>query len=206
MRPIRIVLVEDQSLVRDALAALLSLQPGIDVVGQAGAGSDGVRVVAATRPDVALLDVQIPDGDGLWAAHEITTSLVGVKCLLLTTFAKDEYLAEGLAAGAQGYVLKDTPVKDVVAAIEVVAAGGTWIAPAMQGRLKDLLTRERLTARERDVLRIAEGGATNREIAASLFLAEGSVKNVWTEILRKLWAKNRVEAIARARARARGII
>ncbi len=108
-------------------------------------------------------------------------------------------MRQGLAAGASGYVLKDTPTKEVVQAIEAALANQTWIAPSMQSRLSEMFRPDRLNDRERNMLQLAEKGATNREIAAQLFLAEGSVKNMWTEIFSKLSAKNRVEAIAIAR-------
>ena len=196
---IRVIVVEDQWLVRDALVALLSLQSSIEVVGQGASGKEGVALALDLRPDVALLDIQMADGDGIWAVNEIHRLAPSISCLLLTTFAKDDYLRQGLAAGASGYVLKDTPTQEVVQAIEKALAGHTWIAPSMQSRLPEMFRPEGLSNRERSVLKLAEKGATNREIAAQLFLAEGSVKNMWTEIFGKLSAKNRVEAIAIAR-------
>lgn len=118
---------------------------------------------------------------------------------LLTTFAKDDYLVQGLAAGARGYLLKDIPVAEVGQAIEEVVRGHTWIIPTMQGRLGEILSLESITPRERQLLALAETGATNRQIAETLHLAEGSVKNVRTEIFRKLSVHNRVEAVACAR-------
>ncbi|WP_053959826.1 response regulator transcription factor [Sulfobacillus thermosulfidooxidans] len=200
----RIMIIEDQSLVREALVALLSMQPAIEVLGYAASGQEGVELARTMGPDVVLLDIQMPHGDGIWATREIRRTCPGVRCLLLTTFAKDEYLRQGLAAGASGYVLKDTPTDEVVRAIEAVLQGKTWITPSMQARLADLFQEETLTERERKVLQLAQNGATNRQIAAALFLAEGSVKNLWTEIFSKLSAKNRVEAIAIAREK--GII
>ncbi|PSR24813.1 response regulator transcription factor [Sulfobacillus thermosulfidooxidans] len=201
---IRIMIIEDQSLVRDALVALLSLQPAIEVIGYAASGQEGVELVRNLKPDVVLLDIQMPRGDGIWATREIRRLCPDVRCLLLTTFAKDEYLRQGLAAGASGYVLKDTPTDEVVRAIEAVLEGKMWITPSMQARLSELFQQDALTERERKVLQLAQNGATNRQIAAALFLAEGSVKNLWTEIFSKLSAKNRVEAIAIAREK--GII
>ncbi|MCL5015093.1 MAG: response regulator transcription factor [Firmicutes bacterium] len=196
---IRIIVIEDQWLVRDALVALLSLQPSIEVIGHGASGKEGVTLAAELQPDVALLDIQMADGDGIWAVREIRRLVPSVRCLLLTTFAKDDYLRQGLEAGASGYVLKDTPTAGVVQAIEQALAGKIWIAPSMQSRLPGMFRPDALSKRERTVLKLAESGATNREIAAQLYLAEGSVKNLWTEIFGKLSAKNRVEAIAIAR-------
>ncbi len=196
---IRIIVVEDQCLVRDALVALLSLQPSIEVVGYGSSGTEGVALASALKPDVPLVDIQMADGDGIWAIKEIHRHAPSIRCLLLTTFAKDDYLRQGLAAGASGYVLKDTPTQEVVHAIEEALAGRTWIAPSMQSRLSGMFQPDALSERERTVLKMAETGATNREIAQQLFLAEGSVKNLWTDILGKLSARNRVEALAIAR-------
>ncbi len=200
--PIRVVVIEDQALVRDALAALLRMQsPLIDVVGDAANGRDGVALVGRTHPDAALLDIQMPDGDGIWAAEQIRQQYPETRTLLLTTFAKDAYLTRGLEAGAKGYVLKDTPVNQLVEAIQAVVQGRLWISPAMQARWTPWMKENALTAREQEILGMAATGMTNRAIAAALFMAEGSVKNLWTEILQKLEAKNRVEAIAVARSR-----
>ncbi|MDA8194279.1 MAG: response regulator transcription factor [Thermaerobacter sp.] len=201
---VSVLVVEDQELVREALAALLSLQSSLDVVGQAASGRIGVEMAARLRPDVVLLDVQMADGDGIWATREIRQTVPACRCLLLTTFAKDSYLAEGMAAGASGYLLKDAPTREVVAAIQTVLAGGTWIAPGMTGRLGAILQAEPISERERQVLALAELGLTNREISRHLFMAEGSIKNLFSEVMRKLGARNRVEALARARER--GII
>lgn len=200
--PIRVVVIEDQALVRDALAALLRMQsPLIDVVGDAANGRDGVALVGRIHPDVALLDIQMPDGDGIWAAEQIRKQYPDIRALLLTTFAKDAYLTRGLEAGAKGYVLKDTPVDQLVEAIRAVVQGRLWISPAMQARWTPWMKESALSAREQEILAMAATGMTNREIAAALFMAEGSIKNLWTEILQKLEAKNRVEAIAAARSR-----
>ncbi|MCL5117143.1 MAG: response regulator transcription factor [Firmicutes bacterium] len=200
--PIRIVVIEDQALVREALVALLQLQaPAIAVVGQASGGHEGLVVIERTRPDVALVDIQMPDGDGITATDAIRQQFPATRCLLLTTFAKDAYLTRGLEAGARGYVLKDTPVKELVDAISAVAENRLWISPAMQIRWNPGLRPSLLTEREHHVLQLAATGMTNRQIADQLFLAEGSVKNLWTEMLQKLQAKNRVEAIAIARSR-----
>lgn len=200
--PIRVVVIEDQALVRDALAALLRMQsPLIDVVGDAANGRDGVALVGRIHPDVALLDIQMPDGDGIWAAEQIRKQYPDTRALLLTTFAKDAYLTRGLEAGAMGYVLKDTPVDQLVEAIQAVVQGRLWISPAMQARWTPWMKESALSAREQEILAMAATGMTNREIAAALFMAEGSIKNLWTEILQKLEAKNRVEAIAAARSR-----
>lgn len=204
-RPIRVVVIEDQTLVRNALAALLQLQaPLIEVAGEAANGRDGVALVGTTHPDVALLDIQMPDGDGISAAEQIRLQHPHTRTLLLTTFAKDAYLTRGLEAGAKGYVLKDTPIEQIeqlVEAIQAVAQNRLWISPAMEARWTPWMKGNALSDREQEILTMAATGMTNREIATELFMAEGSVKNLWTEILQKLEAKNRVEAIAVARSR-----
>lgn len=201
-KPVRVVVIEDQALVREALVALLQFKTSeIEVVGQAAGGREGVSLVEETRPDVALLDIQMPDGDGIAAAEAIYRQYPTCRCLLLTTFAKDGYLTRGLEAGARGYVLKDAPVNELAEAILAVAQNRLWISPAMQTRWTPDLRHSILTEREHQVIELAATGMTNRQIAEQLFLAEGSVKNVWTEMLQKLQAKNRVEAIAIARAR-----
>lgn len=200
--PIGVVVIEDQALVRQALVALLQLHgPDIVVVGQAQSGREGIEVVARTRPAVALLDIQMADGDGISATRSITSLYPATHCLLLTTFAKDAYLMRGLDAGARGYVLKDTPVQSLVEAIRAAAEGRLWISKEMQSRWTPWSRDTMLTERELEIVALAATGMTNRDIAQALFMAEGTIKNLWTEILQKMDAKNRVEAIATARAR-----
>lgn len=199
---IRIVVIEDQALVRQALVALFELQgPDLIVVGQAPSGKEGIKLVAHTMPDVALLDIQMADGDGISATQTITQNYPKTRCLLLTTFAKDAYLMRGLDAGARGYVLKDTPIQGLVQAIRAVADGQLWISKEMQSRWTPWSKDTMLSERELEIVRLASTGMTNRDIAGALYMAEGTIKNLWTEILQKMDAKNRVEAIATARSR-----
>jgi two-component system response regulator DesR len=200
--PIRVVVIEDQTLVREALVALLSLRPEeIRIEGQAAGGVEGLALVRRVHPDVALIDIQMEGGDGISAVQAIAAELPATRCLLLTTFAKEGYLTRGLAAGARGYVLKDTPVDELADAIRAAAENRLWISPAMQALWNPANRADLLSERDSAILSFAATGMTNREIANQMHLAEGSIKNIWTEILQKLGAKNRVEAIATARAR-----
>jgi two-component system response regulator DesR len=199
---IRVVVIEDQTLVREALVALLTLRPEeIRVEGHASGGVEGLALVRRVQPDVALIDIQMEGGDGISAVQAIAAEQPATRCLLLTTFAKEGYLTRGLAAGARGYVLKDTPVDELADAIRAAAENRLWISPAMQALWNPSNRADLLSERDSAILSLAATGMTNREIANQMHLAEGSIKNIWTEILQKLGAKNRVEAIATARAR-----
>jgi two-component system response regulator DesR len=195
---VRILLAEDQALVREALAALLSLQPGFTVVAQVGTGREAIEAALALRPDVALLDIEMPDGDGIEAARALHASAPDVRCLILTTFAKDDYLIRAIEAGAFGYLLKDAPAADLARAIHEVLKGNAWISPAAASRIA-ALKENAVSERERTILRLLAAGRTNREIAAELFLAEGTVKNLVSALLLKLSARNRTELVQAAR-------
>ncbi|MBN1260682.1 MAG: response regulator transcription factor [Anaerolineae bacterium] len=200
---IRIIVVDDQTLVREGLASLLALTPGLEVVGTAGDGHEALALVAARSPDVVLMDVRMPGMNGVAATREIRARNPAPHVIVLTTFADDTYVFESLRAGASGYLLKSADPDHLAAAIRTVHAGGTILDPAVAQKVLRRLTEssatepiftERLTAREREVLRLVARGMTNAEIAADLYLAEGTVRNHVSHILEKLGARDRTHA------------
>ncbi|MFE5628516.1 response regulator [Streptomyces sp. NPDC056543] len=213
MTPIRVIIVDDQAMVRAGFAALLSAQADIDVVGEAPDGRQGVDVARATHPDVVLMDVRMPEMDGLAAAREILDPPAGVvhrpKVLMLTTFDVDDYVYEALRAGASGFLLKDAPPADLIAAVRVVAAGEALLAPSVTRRLIADFTASRpapradraalrlngLTPRETEVLELIARGLSNQEIADRLVLAEQTVKTHIGRVLAKLDLRDRAQAV-----------
>lgn len=199
MTPLRIVLAEDQAMVRDAFAALLELEPDIDVVATASDGDQALAAVAAHRPDVLLTDIEMPGGSGLDVAAELRRRGDATKILIVTTFGRSGYLRRALDAGVAGYVLKDAPLDQLVSALRRVAGGERVVDPQLSVAAWGQC--DPLTERERDVLRAAADGAPNADIAGSLHLAEGTVRNYMSTAMTKLDARNRTEAIATARER-----
>ena len=200
---IRILLADDHAMVRQGIAELLSAQAEFDVVGQAGTGEEALAAALETRPDVVLLDIHMPAGDGLWATTEITREVPEARVLILTVSTDDSHLKESLHRGAAGYLLKTSPAEALFSAIREVARGDTTVPGAMAGRILASLgaTRTRvvspdagLSGREQDVLRLLSRGATNKEIAASLEISQNTVKAHLKSVLRKLGVGNRVEA------------
>lgn len=190
---IRVLLAEDQALVRGALAALLRLESDIVVVAEVGRGEDVVPTALATMPDVALLDIEMPGGDGLMAAAELRTNLPGCRIIIVTTFGRSGYLQRALASGAAGFLLKDAPASELTAAIRRVIAGERVVDPDLA--LAALADRQNpLSGREREVLAAARDGASIAEIAGRLSLAEGTVRNYLSTAIQKLQAQNRVDA------------
>jgi len=217
MSEIRIVLVEDQTLMRQGLKTLLDLEPGIVVVGEASHGAAGVEAALRLRPDVVLMDVQMaaPDGapalNGVQATADLIRQWPEARVIILTTFDRDDYVYEGVRAGAMGYLLKDTPADRLFATIRRVHAGEPFIQPEIASRaLREMMRgrsaavgaeSEPLSEREREVLVLLAQGASNREIAAHLVITEGTVKNHVSNILGKLQAENRTQAADIARKR-----
>jgi DNA-binding NarL/FixJ family response regulator len=206
---IRVVLVDDQTLVRQGIRSLLSLAPQIDVVGEASDGEEGLAVIARERPDVVLLDIRMPRKNGLEVLRELQAAGALPPTIVLTTFDDDELLLEAVRAGAKGYLLKDVSLEALTGAIDAVAGGRTMIRPAMTERVlrglehvrRDYDTMsppEPLTAREVEVLRLMAGGYSNREIAEALGTAEGTVKNHASSILSKLGVRDRTRAVLTA--------
>ncbi|MFI6283273.1 response regulator [Streptomyces sp. NPDC051018] len=209
---IRVIIVDDQAMVRAGFAALLSAQTDIDVVGEAPDGRAGVEVARSTHPDVVLMDVRMPEMDGLAAARAILHPPPGVvhipKVLMLTTFDVDDYVYEALRAGASGFLLKDAPPADLIAAVRVVAAGEALLAPSVTRRLiadfaaqrpaprKDPSLRLKgLTPRETEVLELIARGLSNQEIAGRLIVAEQTVKTHIGRVLAKLDLRDRAQAV-----------
>lgn len=191
---IRILIAEDQAMVRGALASLLSLEDDIEVVAEVERGD---RVVAAARahsPDVALLDIEMPGLDGISAARELARELPETRSLILTTFGRPGYLRRALEEGASGFLLKDSQASELAAAIREVAAGGRAIDPGLAAAAITEGTSP-LTTREQEVLAEAARNGTAAEIAANLHLSEGTVRNYLSAAMRKLGARNRVDAV-----------
>jgi DNA-binding NarL/FixJ family response regulator len=210
---IQVLLVDDQSLVRLGFRMILEAETDITVVGEAGDGAAGVSMTAALRPDVVLMDVRMPGVDGIDATAAITAAGGSAKVLILTTYDLDHYVYAGLRAGASGFLLKDAPPADLLAAIRTVADGAAVLAPSTTRRLIDrfvplLPDPERtarrdsmldaLTDREREVFLLLARGQSNREIAAELFLSESTIKIHVGHILAKLSLRDRVQAVVLA--------
>ena len=206
---VRVVVVDDQTLVRQGIRSLLSLAADIEVVGEAADGDEAIAVVTRERPDVVLLDIRMPRKDGLAVLRELHAASALPPTIVLTTFDDDEIRLEAVRAGAKGYLLKDVSLEALTAAITAVARGGTMIRPAMTERVlrglehvrRDYDTMsppEPLTAREVEVLRLMAGGYSNREIADALGTAEGTVKNHASSILSKLGVRDRTRAVLTA--------
>jgi DNA-binding NarL/FixJ family response regulator len=202
---IRVLLVEDQTLMRQGMRTILDLEPGFRVVGEASDGAEGIRQALALRPDVVLMDVQMPGVDGLEAIAAICGAWPEARIIILTTFARDDYVFEGMRAGARGFLLKDTPADELIHTIRRVHAGEVFIQPDIASRMLREIIRpeaapiEPLTEREHDVLVLLAQGHSNREIAESLVITEGTVKNHVSNILGKLQAENRTQAASIAR-------
>jgi DNA-binding NarL/FixJ family response regulator len=205
MESIRILLVEDQTLMRQGLKTILDLEPGLRVVGEATDGEVGIRQALDLRPDVILMDVQMPRMDGIEAIAAICAVWPEARIIILTTFGRDDYVFQGVRAGAVGFLLKDAPANHLIETIRRVHGGEVFIQPEIASRLlRELITPqaspiEPLSEREREVLVLVAQGHSNREIAERLVLAEGTVKNHVSNILGKLQAENRTQAADIAR-------
>lgn len=205
MSSVRVLVVDDQRLVREGIASLLSIQEGIAVVGTAVDGQEAVAKAAELTPDVILMDVRMPVLDGIAATAQIRRTQPECRVLMLTTFDDEEYIIRSLQAGAMGYLLKDIPAGDLAQAIRLTHAGIYQLSPSVAGKLVGQLTARSkvepsaplpadLTEREREVLRLLARGATNREIAEALMVSEGTVKNHVSNILGRLGLRDRVQA------------
>ena len=209
---IRVLLVDDQKLMREGLRVLLELEPDLDVVAEAGDGQAALEAYAAHQPDVVLMDIRMPGMDGVEATWRLRERWPRARVIILTTFDDDEYVFEGLRAGALGYLLKDVSGQELAEAVHTVAAGGALIEPSVARKVLAEFARlapparpleealpEPLSGREREVLQLLGQGLSNREIATRLSLAEGTVKNYVTGILQKLGVRDRTQAAVRAR-------
>ncbi|MFX0580750.1 response regulator [Nocardia nepalensis] len=199
---VRVLIVDDERLVREGIAALLALQPGIEVVGVAENGSDAIELDWDPRPDVVLMDVRMPGMDGVEAASILRAR---AKVLMLTTFDDDDYIVRALRAGASGYLLKDLPAAELAQAVRLVNAGVDQYSATVSGRLAAMVRPHpttptiELTPREVEVLRLVANGAANREIARTMYLSEGTVKNHVSNILSRLGVRDRTQAAIYAR-------
>jgi DNA-binding NarL/FixJ family response regulator len=203
---IRILIVDDQALIRDGLRSLLEAQPDLQVIGDAEHGADALdRIQAlvrlATPPDIVLLDIRMPVMDGVAATQQITAKFPDIRVLILTTFDDEEYVSQAIRYGAKGYLLKDTPSKDLAIAIRSVHEGYTYLGPGLMEKAltspsipAPISENNDLTPREQEVLALLCQGAENREIATTLFISERTVKNHITNILTRLGLKNRTQA------------
>jgi DNA-binding NarL/FixJ family response regulator len=211
---VRVLVVDDQRLIRDGIASLLSVRPGIDIVGTAVDGRDAVAKTLELRPDVVLMDVRMPELDGVEAVAALRGRAPRCRVVMLTTFDDEEYVVQALRAGASGYLLKDLPADDLAHAVRLAHAGVTQLDSSVVRRLTDSLTSSTassasissgprpevpLSPREIDILRLVAHGHTNREIAARLYLSEGTVKNHVSRILGRLALRDRTQAAVRAR-------
>ncbi|GAC66345.1 response regulator [Gordonia soli] len=208
--PITVVIADDQAMVRQGFSALLAAQEDISVLGDAADGVAAVEVVTRLQPDVVLMDVRMPQRDGLWAAEQILgphRTERETRVLMLTTFDIDDYVYEALRIGASGFLLKDAPAEELVRAVRVVAAGEALLAPSITRRLITEVTARRsrgrtpsraadvLTPREREVLDLVADGKSNGEIATELFVSEQTVKTHVSSVLGKLQLRDRAQAV-----------
>ena len=212
MKAIKILLVDDQPLFREGLRTLLSVHSDFDVVGEAGNGEEAIRLARSLRPTVVLMDLQMPVLDGVAATRRLHEEQQDCRVIVLTTFDDDEMVFDGLRAGAVGYLLKDAPSEKLAEAIRVAARGETFLQPSVAAKVVAEFARltrkttesssslgEPLSERELEILRLIAKGASNREIAGTLFLAEGTVKNHVTNILGKLDVRDRTQAAIKAK-------
>jgi DNA-binding NarL/FixJ family response regulator len=208
MSPVRIVVADDQQVVRAGFAALLDTQPDLAVVATASNGAEAIRVCREQRPDVVLMDVRMPVMDGIAATRELTADGAPPRILMLTTFDLDEHVYDALVAGASGFLLKDATAERLFDAVRVVAAGEALLAPSVTRRLIGEFARLRprpalpalaeLTPRETEVLRLVAEGLSNAEIAARLVVGEETVKTHVSRVLRKLGLRDRAQAVVTA--------
>lgn len=203
---IRVFLLDDHEVVRRGIADLISLEKGMIVVGEAGSKAEALTRIPAARPDVAVLDVRLPDGTGVEVCREIRSALPDLKCLMLTSYADDEALFDAIMAGASGYVLKEIRGNDLVDAVRQVAAGKSLLDPAATQRVLDRLREgerhddrlEGLSDQEQRILELIGDGLTNRQIGEAMHLAEKTVKNYVSSLLAKLGMQRRTQAAALA--------
>jgi DNA-binding NarL/FixJ family response regulator len=206
---IRVLIVDDQTLVRQGVRSLLALAEGIEVVGEAGDGRQAVELIPQIKPDVVLMDMRMPVMSGLEALQAMARTNSLPPTIILTTFDDDQLVLAGLKAGAKGYLLKDVSLEQLVSAIQAVADGGSLMQPAVTQRLlsglehmrNDFVSLDRpdpLTERETEILRLMAGGFSNKEIANSLGVAEGTIKNHVSNILSKLGVRDRTRAVLKA--------
>jgi len=205
---IRVAIADDQQLIRGGFRSLLEAEPDIEIVGEAGTGAEAVAMVTATRPDVVLMDIRMPDGDGLWATEQIVSKpdLKDTHIVIVTTFELDEYVARAIRAGASGFLVKDTEPVELIRAVRVVAGGDALLSPGVTRRLLERIADDlrdapntaqldAITDREREVLALVGQGLTNDEIGKTLFLSPLTAKTHVSRIMSKLGARDRVQLV-----------
>ncbi len=205
---IRVAIADDQQLIRAGFRSLLEAEPDLEIVGEAGTGVEAVALVTRERPDVVLMDIRMPDGDGLWATEQIVSdpALANTHIVIVTTFELDEYVAQAIKAGASGFLVKDTEPVEFIRAVRVVAGGEALLSPGVTKRLLERVagtlkeapdTRQLnvLTEREREVLGLVGQGLTNDEIGRALFLSPLTAKTHVSRIMAKLVARDRVQLV-----------
>lgn len=205
---IRVAIVDDQQLIRAGFRSLLEAEPDLEIVGEAGTGTEAVSMVTRERPDVVLMDIRMPDGDGLWATERIVANpaLAGTHIVIVTTFELDDYVAQAIRAGASGFLVKDTEPVELIRAVRVAAGGEALLSPGVTKRLLERVagglreapdTRQLdvLTEREREVLGLVGHGLTNDEIGRKLFLSPLTAKTHVSRIMSKLAARDRVQLV-----------
>jgi DNA-binding NarL/FixJ family response regulator len=205
---IRVAIADDQQLIRGGFRSLLEAEPDIEIVGEAGSGAEAVALVTATRPDVVLMDIRMPDGDGLWATEQIVQKpeLKDTHIVIVTTFELDEYVGRAIRAGASGFLVKDTEPVELIRAVRVVAGGDALLSPGVTRRLLERISgqlREApdttqlgvITEREREVLALVGQGLTNEEIGKTLYLSPLTAKTHVSRIMSKLGARDRVQLV-----------
>jgi DNA-binding NarL/FixJ family response regulator len=205
---IRTLVVDDQAMVRAGLHMLLADEPDIDVVAEASNGIEAIAQAARYHPDVILMDIRMPELDGLEATHRILAADATTKVLILTTFSLDDYVYEALRAGASGFVLKDEPPEQLIAAVRTIAAGDALLSPSITRSVIAHFTRQQrhapppalqtLTSREMDVFRLIATGLSNAEIGGELYISDTTVKTHVTRLLQKLGVRDRAQAIVMA--------
>lgn len=211
---IKILLVDDQQLIRQGIHYLLETEKDLKVIGHASNGKEAVRIAEEQKPDVILMDIRMPEMDGVQATREILKNIPDTGIIILTTFDDDEYIFEGLKAGARGYFLKDISSDEMAEAVRTVAAGGALIQPSItrkvlsefsrlstnpaSGKTSTHMLEEHLTDREMDVLMALSEGLSNKEISERLFITEGTVKNHVSNLIAKLNVRDRTQAIIKA--------
>jgi len=200
--PIGVFVLDDQEIVRRGVRGLLEAEPDIRVIGEAGTASAALARIPALRPDVAVLDVRLPDSDGVLVCREVRSRVPGVACLMFTAFSDDQALLDSIMAGAAGYLLKQIRGSDLVGAVRMAASGQSLLSPRAASKLQEAASRPdqlaRLTPHERSVLELIGEGLTNKQIGERLFLGEKTVKNYISSLFRKLGLKQRTAAAAYA--------
>jgi two-component system, NarL family, response regulator DevR len=199
---VRVFLLDDHEVVRRGLRQLMEAADGLEVVGEAGTAEEAIARIPPTRPDVAVLDVRLPDGDGIEVCREVRSSHPEIQCVMLTSFTDDEALLQAMLAGAAGYVAKQLKGDDIIDAVRRVAAGQSLLDPAVAARARERLRAKpqldervaRLSAQERTILELIADGMTNRQIATELNLAEKTVKNYVSNLLSKMGMERRTQA------------